>query len=515
MAKVGIENLGGIGLVGDLEPQELPLAGFTQLLNFRVAPDGVHSVYSHSLALPYVAENASLGIHYTEVAGVPIWVSLSNSRIRASNSTTSAQIVNAGISSLSLATKWNSCYLSGFSIFNNGQNIPWAWAGSITAASAITLTNWPATARCRVMRSFKEYLIALDINDDGTLYPTMVWWSHPAEPGTLPETWDFTDEERDAGRTELSELPGPVVDALPLGDSLIVYKTDSVWGAAFVGAPYIFRFYKITEAFGCITPNGVVAYPGGHCVLTKSDVVVHNGGGDPNSILTYRYRRELFRALRPATFDFAFLVTVPEFNEVWICYPFEQTGGAETRSSCNRAICWNWLTNSLYMRTLPNVHAGNVGQVITSAVVPHTTDTLVMVTHDEADDFLWMDRWDADVNIPAGIIEREDLGIIGRRYDGSPRYDSTTRKIFTSFYPRLTYTGSPVVSLSFGGRNRPSENVSYPIVKTFTKTRLRQSFILNKVLLSYKINVTYTNGANEVVSFHGYEYEVATAGENW
>lgn len=512
MPKVSVDNLGAVGVVTDIDPQETPPNSFTQLTNFRTSPGGVKTVYSHSLALDYVAEDESLGIAYVEFAGVPFWVSMSNDRVRASNTSTSAQIINSGISAVNLATKWNSAYLAGYLIINNGQQAPWSWDGTLSAGSAVTLANWPASTTARVFRSFKEYLLALDVTESGTRYRTMVRWSHPADPNTLPETWDHTDEEKDAGRVELSSTPHPVTDALALGDMLLVYKQDSVWGFTFIGAPFVFRISKVADDFGCATPGGVVNYPGGHCVLTCDDVVVHNGNGESRSILTYRLREELFTALTPSKIDFAFLVLQKEYNEVWICYPDGQTGSAETLSSCNRAICWNWETNALHKRTLPNVHYGANGAVLTSLVQAQQCTSLVMVTHEETDDFLWMDKYDANVDIPAGVIERQDLALVGRRGDGSPKIDTGVRKVITEFYPRFSLGGTPTITCKFGGRNNLSAANAYTVTRAYTLSRLRMNFVLNRTLFAYRIDVTYASGEDETVQFMSFEFEVKTNG---
>lgn len=513
MPEVSVDGLGQVGVVDDLKPQTTPPNAFSYVLNARFQPDGVESIYSHSLEFPHAATEASIGIAYTEEGASPIWISLSQDTIQACDASTTVEIKNSGLTAPNVATKWNYCYLNGFVIFNNQEDAPFQWDKDMTTNSVDPLANWQSTARCRVIRSFKAFLVALDIDDNGTLYPDMVWWSTAAEPGTVPTSWDYTDEEQDAGRQQLSETPGRVVDGKALGDTFLVYKTDSVWGMTFTGAPYIFRFFKISEAFGCATPNGVISFPGGHVVLTRNDVVRHNGDGNFVSILNYRFREQLFSAVDKDTIEYCFLAKQPEFNEIWICYreadPVDPPDAWES-AKCDRAIVWNWQTNTLSQRELPGVHMGMAGAVNADDDQP-TLDSLVMVG-DGDENFFWMDRYDATVGVATMTLERKDLGLIGRNADGTPRVDNTRAKVFTNFYPRFSFTGSPTVTMQFGGRRRYSDAGAYGSTRVVDKTRLGQSFFINSDLFAYQMEVAPDGLNDHSFCFHGFDLTLQVLG---
>ena len=74
---------------------------------------------------------------------------------------------------------------------------------------------------------------------NGTHYPHMMKWSAAAIPGAIPHSWDSTDVTLDAGEVDIAETPDLMVDALPLGDAMIVYKERSMYAVRYVGYPSI------------------------------------------------------------------------------------------------------------------------------------------------------------------------------------------------------------------------------------------------------------------------------------
>ena len=59
------------------------------------------------------------------------------------------------------------------------------------------------------------------------LFTNMVKWSHQADPGTVPASWDETDPALDAGEKTLSDSPGDNITGMQLGEDFIVYKYET------------------------------------------------------------------------------------------------------------------------------------------------------------------------------------------------------------------------------------------------------------------------------------------------
>lgn len=228
---------------------------------------------------------------------------------------------------------------------------------TITANFPFTnLANWPSNTYCYSLRSYKNFLIALNVTQNGVNDPFMVWWSNPADPGSLPSSWDVTNAANDAGYVDVAEGGDIVIDGLQLRDSFIVYKENSMWRMDFVGTPYIFNFTKISGVTGILNRNCVVEYNGMHFVLTKNDVIVHDGLSS-RSVLDKETRRFLFRNIDANNLNLCYVFKNPFFNEIYVAYP--DIGS----TACDKAMVWNYVDNTVSFRDLPNTTFAYYGAV--------------------------------------------------------------------------------------------------------------------------------------------------------
>ena len=266
----------------------------------------------------------------------------------------------------SAVDRWTGGTLNGVLVLNNGVDKPMYWAGDTTLNLA-TLPGWVANWKCSAIRPFKNYLIGLNWIKGTSYYPNMVKWSAAADPGTVPATWDEADPTNDAGETDLSETSGTVVDGLPLGDTFIIYKTDSMYAMTYIGGQYIWQFRRLPGEVGILARGCVCNTPQGHLVLTVGDLVLHNGG-EPRSILSGSMRQWLVDNLDIDNYARSFLVSNPATNEAWICFP--ETGS----TTCSRAIIWNWIDNTFSLRDLNQVTYGLSGQYEYASSDPYDSD---------------------------------------------------------------------------------------------------------------------------------------------
>ncbi|MDO6575225.1 hypothetical protein, partial [Staphylococcus pasteuri_A] len=65
-------------------------------------------------------------------------------------------------------------------------------------------------------------------------------------------SWDETDVTIDAGEVDVAETPDYLVDALQLGDTLILYKQRSAYVMRLIGQPYIFQVQKLPGDAGML-----------------------------------------------------------------------------------------------------------------------------------------------------------------------------------------------------------------------------------------------------------------------
>jgi hypothetical protein len=202
-------------------------------------------------------------------------------------------------------------------------------------------------------------MIAMDYtNGSGTSYPRLVKWSTGSSFNAVPTSWDETDATLDAGEYELADTSGRVIDGAELRDTFVIYKEDSIWGMQFVGPPFVFRFYKISETTGALSRRCMVEINNGHFVFGVNDCYI-NDGQNLTSILNQRMRREVFNNLNTTNFERCFVVPYFQKSEVWACYP------DRTADFANKALVWNWTDNSIGIRDLPDIAFAHAGAVPT------------------------------------------------------------------------------------------------------------------------------------------------------
>ena len=360
MPIVRVPNAGSVGVIKDLSAHELPINAWTDCSNIRFLDGYVYQFYGHGEVYnsPSVAPQYVMPVN---VAGVRYWIYASAAKTYAVTNSGGSGAVHTDLTHATPRTgvvnQWTGTLLGGIPILNVGDasKVPMYWDLNL-ANKFVDLTAWPANTYCKSLRSYKNFLVALNVTKAGASYPFMVKWSHPADPGALPSTWDPTDATKDAGESDLAEGQDPIIDGLQLRDSFMIYKESSIWRMDYVGGPFVFRFSKVLGTSGALNRNCIVEADGFHVVLTGSDVIVHDGQ-TATSVLDKQTRRCLFQSIDVANAGMSFVFKNPFLNEIFICYP---SIGA---TSCDRAMVWNYKDKTVSFRTLPNVNHANFGTV--------------------------------------------------------------------------------------------------------------------------------------------------------
>lgn len=357
-----ISGLGDIGVVADGMDGELPENAFSDALNMRFG-GGYCERFAGSLSVFSPLSVAPYGLMYYS-STLPYWIYLGLQKVYAVNGSTHTNLTrqtgavdvdyNATANNV-----WTTGVLGGIAIINNPSDDPQFWGGD-TANNFEAVTAWPANTKCQSMRVFKNYLIALNITKAGVSYPHMVKWSHSADPGALPVSWDEADPTKDAGENDLADSQSIIVDGMPLGESFIIYKERSYYSMEYIGPPFIFRFRKIYEGQGALSRNCVAETPYGHVVLGQGDLYLHNMSA-PQIIISDIVRKKLFAQIDSVNYSRCFVVANHRKNEVWVCYP------SNASESCNRALVWNWEQKTTTFRELQNYTCGATGAIVSSS----------------------------------------------------------------------------------------------------------------------------------------------------
>lgn len=371
MSIVTIPLAGQIGLVKDIPAQELALNGWSHASNMVFRDGSAERVFGESP----VFSNASVTPYFLQPMQTRLykyWLHAGLNAVYVDDGVTRTNITPSVAPAGVIDSKYTGGVLNGVAVLNNGSDVPWYWLGNV-ASPMQTLTGWNSAWRCNAIRPLRNYLVALNISKSGAGFPNLVKWSAAAVPGAVPTSWDEADASKDAGE---QDLPGddPIVDMVPLGDTGIIYKERSMWVMRYIGAPFVWQFQRLPGNVGALSQNCVADTPVGHVVLTQGDVVLHNGQG-PTSIINAKLRKYLFSAMDSTLYKRSFVSINPPKNEVWVCFP--EIG----KSSCTKALVWNWIDNVWGIRDLANVTCAAAGVGSYGAVNSWTSNSNAWTTN--------------------------------------------------------------------------------------------------------------------------------------
>ena len=508
MPVLNINDLGVVGLNKDLQPHHLPVWAWSDALNVRFREDAVEKLsgYMEILGTPTVAP--VFGLSFVD-DNVPQWIYTDGTKAYRIVGQNHLEVTNTDNDyNTDEMSQWSGGVFNGVPIINNNSNgfVPQQWDTSISKLR--DLENWPEPEelRCLVMRPFKNFLVAYGLLKPDGPFLSSLRWSHVADPGTVPTSWDITDPTLDAGEVSLAESPGRIVDALPLGDINYIYKEDSVWGMQFVGGQSIFRFFQVMPQIGALSVNCVKAFKKFHFVVTQDDVVIHNGQS-PESVIDKRNRRYLFNDLNIETRQRTFVSANYRENEMWICYP----SSGSTSGYADKAMIWNWEDNTWSIRTLPEISfmdTGFVGTVEPPEVWDNITllwnnnfnrwddiafevrDQFQMMASPRDNKFYFVGIGNTENGVPMfSTVERRGLTIAGQDLKGNLTVDQTNRKFVRSLYPRMD--GNGPVNFFIGSQNNIQDAVDWSGPYAFDpRTDERLDFRVNGRFIAVRIEAT-------------------------
>ena len=302
--------------------------------------------------LTYTARDTATGV--ITLSGTAAYAHPDNTTVYpAGSTTTSDDDYGANTSS----RRWTATNLNGLVVATNGFDTPQMWPLSSGIPSTATpfreLQNWPANAKCKSIRAFRTFLVGLNWDRDNQ-EPRLVKWSTEASYGSPPSTWDETDATLDAGEYELSDTPGDIIDGLPLGDSFLIYKEDSIYVMNYVGTPYIFSFKLLSPTVGALSKEAIKEFDGGHFFIGNSDCYVCNGQ-TVTPLLSNKDRRAMFEDLSGDNYQKCFVAADYVRNEMLACFP------SANSDVVDKALIWNWKDNTFSFRDLPDTSHINQG----------------------------------------------------------------------------------------------------------------------------------------------------------
>jgi hypothetical protein len=474
MPLIRVPQVGAIGVNRDLSAHEIPNNAWTDAKNIRFLDGMAYQYYGHGEVYNSPAFTPQ-HVLPASIVGQRYWIYTTAGKTFCVTNTGGVSVhtdITHATPRTGVVNQWTSTLLSGIPILNSGDttSVPMSWNLN-TANKFVDLANWPASTYCKSLRAYKNYLVALNVTKGTSNLPYMVKWSHPADPGTVPASWDPADATKDAGEVDLAEGYDPIVDGMQLRDAFMIYKEGSCWRMDFTGGPYIFRFSKVLGTSGALNRNCIAELDGFHVVLTGSDVIVHDGQS-AQSVLDKQTRRYLFQNIDVNGAGLCFVFKNPFFNEVFICYP--SIGSAV----CNMAMVWNYKDRTVSFREIPNLNHAAFGPVDNGLAgnwaqdsapwdsdlslwdgpdfVPSTARTILASANTKL--YMMDSSASFDGVIPSAYLERRGLSF------GAPERIKLVRGI----RPRIVGSTGQTVSIRIGSSNDPYADPTWGPTMTHT-----------------------------------------------
>lgn len=405
---------------------------------------------------------------------------------------------------------WIGGSLNGLPFMGCKLNDPMYWDGSIIT-NMLTLPNWQAGYSAACFRPYKNFILALDVSNSGGDFPNMVKWSESADAGSVPGSWDHTDPTKNAGEVLLGDRAGRFTDCLPLGGDNILYKENSTYLMQFIGGQFVFSFREIFHSSGILTQNCVVEVENKHVVLTKQDIIMHDGR-TIQSMADNRVKRYLFDQLNTSSFQNAFVVHYPKDYEVWFCVPL----GSSVLP--NEAIVWNYRHNKFGTRVLPgtpHITVGNIDQISDPTTWASDSDNWdedltiwnQQYSKSSAEEMIMLDGVKLQ-QLNLGVID--DATVINGYFEKRSLVVDPEAKNVTfvrAVIPFITAPAGKVMHITLGSQMYLTDNISWGTEREFTVgSKDRLDYMIKGRYISIKIRASCD--AIWRVEEIGFEYSV-------
>lgn len=231
---------------------------------------------------------------------------------------------------------------------NHPEVAPFWWNGN--PASVMTkLPDWPASTQCRVMRSHKNFLVAMNINEPTGLHEGLIKWSSSADPGGVPSYWTVA-ADNDAGDLAIGTPGGPFIDGISVRDQFFVAKGNAIIVMQYIGGQFIFGERDVFPSTGLFAAGAWVEQGNLVWMVTGNGEIVRHDGTSIENIL-YGILQDYFQTVVNYEWPSSvFVYRDGELGQVVFCYP---TGTSE---ACTEAISIEQESGRPGIRDLPGIY---------------------------------------------------------------------------------------------------------------------------------------------------------------
>ena len=499
MPTIPIRTLGKIGVITDVNAFDLPPEAITSARNVRFSNGNITNshVWREAVASPgggtpvllFQGERLNAG----DILG---YITKSGRAYHITNGVSDEVSIAAYAPADSLANR-SFTTLQGVYYLNQEDRVPWYYKS--TSTDYATLPNWDANHRCKVIRSFKDFLIALNITKSSVQYANMVKWSNIAQYDAVPDSWDPADLTKSAGENTLAEIQADILDGHPLRNSFVIYATDQAWTMEYTQGPDVFQFFKLYSDRGIVNTNCVVEVDGMHFVFDDDDIYMHDGVSPAKSLCDGRVKNHIFRNMDLTKAEKFFVHHEQSASEVWFCFNSKNADlkwpGASC-TYCNYAAVYNYADDTWAFHDLPNVSsmvpiswqntptydvsAGLTYETIGSSysdTIPNNTNNTFAASNAEGTIATTrLVQVDSGLGTALAFPSVSELAVVPYTQRVGLDLDEMvpelrTYKNYRAIYPQVTVedTSAPF-SFKFGGVDMPSQDLEWDTLQTFEPT---------------------------------------------
>ncbi len=533
MGILNILRVGQFGIVKDVPSHELHPSAWSDGNNVAFTDKLVKKMPGYTQTYDSSNGVTSLyGLFFHRILQKGYWIGCGLTAVHGWESSVNANITRAsGAYNATPSQRWTGGNFNGVLVLNNSVDAPQVWsAGELTTpVKLIDLPNWPANVTAKVVRPFGNYLVALHIDKTGASganFPEMIKWSHPADPGSVPTSWDESDATKDAGEFVLMEGGDHLIDCLPMGNLNILYRETSTYAMRNVGGIVVFGFNNLFRESGILAEDCARSFMGKHFVVTRDDIIVHDGS-TITSVVDARMRNWFFGQLSTTNFYMSFVLPYYERKEMWICAPFAGAG------QINSALVWNWRDNTWTVRDLPGIRA-SISVLPQKLVTADNWDSETALNwNSDSDDwqgnsvareqirFAILDaaeptiiEVDNNTFQASGVnytsfIERTGFCTVGFDETGNPIKDREKIKYLLSLRPRFKAVAGTEIQIYVGAHEYEIDNPTYkdPVTFTVGTTKAINPFVSGR-FLAFK----FQESGDATWELEGFELELQTLG---
>ena len=498
MTVVPIRSLGKIGVITDVNAFDLPPEALSSARNVRFSKGNITNAHVWREAIASPTGGSPVFTFTAERTNQPDYlgyVTTDGKVYHVLNGTADEVSISGYVPATSTAVRTFTT-LQGVYYSNQEDRVPWFYKS--TSTDYAVLTNWDTNHRCKVLRGFKDYLIALNVTKSAVVYPNMVKWSNIALYDAVPDSWDPADTTKSAGENTIAEIQTDILDGMTLRNSFIVYATDQAWVMEYSAGPDVFQFYKLFGDRGIASTNCVTEVDGLHFVLDDDDIYMHDGVSPPKSIVDKRVKNHIFRNMDLTKAEKFFVYHERSASEVWFCFN-SKLGNLKWLGSactyCNYAAVYNYSEDTWTFHDLPNVSSmSSVGWQITPTyattsltydtagssyadLIPNNTNNTFAASVAEGTIATTrITQVDSGLGTSLPFSAASELAVVPYTERTGLDLDELVPELksyknYRAVYPQVTVEdASAPFSFKFGGVDMPAQELEWDTLQTFEPT---------------------------------------------